>query len=287
MDDPASFGYWVRRRRKALDLTREALAQQVGCAVVTIRKIEADERRPSRQIAERLAECLQIPQQDRAPFMQAARAELAVDRLAPPPAPPLSPPPTPRRPAERTPRQRALKGYVLQEQLGSGGFGAVYRAVQPGVGREVAVKIIRPEYANHPEFIRRFEAEAQLVARLEHPHIVPLYDYWRESGGAYLAMRYIRGGSLHTALRAGPWPLDRATQLLDQVGAALALAHRHGVVHRDLKPANILLDEDGNAYLADFGIAKDLGVAQEIGETQPGALVGSPAYLAPEPLRCS
>jgi WD40 repeat protein/serine/threonine protein kinase/DNA-binding XRE family transcriptional regulator len=285
MGDTASLGEWIRRRRKALDLTREALAQQVGCAIITIRKIEADERRPSRQITERLAECLQIPLGDRAAFMQAARAELAVDRIAMPPAPPLSPPPTPRRPAERAPQQRALKGYELQEQLGAGGFGAVYRAVQPGVGREVAAKIIRPEFANHPDFIRRFGAEAQLVARLEHPYIVPLYDYWRESGGAYLVMRYMRGGSLHAALRAGSWPLGRAARLLDQVGAALAFAHRHGVVHRDIKPANILLDEESNAYLADFGIAKDLGIAQQVGETQPGAVIGSPAYLSPEQVR--
>jgi WD40 repeat protein/transcriptional regulator with XRE-family HTH domain len=284
MSDTASFGEWIRRRRKALDLTREVLAQRVGCAVVTIRKIEADERRPSLQIAERLAECLQIPLVDRAAFLQAARAELAVDRLPAPPEPPLSPPP-PRRPGPQPPRQQALKGYELQEPIGSGGFGVVYRATQPGVGREVAVKIIRPEYANHPEFIRRFEAEAQLVARLEHPHIVPLYDYWREPDGAYLVMRFVRGGSLHAALHAHAWALDRCTRMLEQIGAALAFAHRQGIVHRDLKPANILLDDEGNAYLADFGIAKTLLLADAIGQTQPGAIMGSPAYLSPEQLR--
>ncbi len=287
MSDLASFGDWIRRRRRALDLTREALARQVGCAVVTIRKIETDERRPSRQVAERLAECLQIPPEDRAAFLQAARAELAVDRL---PTPPLSPPPgvsppPARAPADRAPRAQALKGYDLREQIGAGGFGTVYLATQPGVGREVAVKIIRPEYANHPEFIRRFAAEAQLVARLEHPHIVPLYDYWRAGGCAYLVMRYIRGGSLRAALRAAPWPLDRCTRLLEQIAAALAFAHRHGVVHRDLKPANILLDEDGHAYLADFGIAKDLRAGDAAGPTQAGAIVGSPEYLSPEQIK--
>src|SRR5436309_11646983 len=124
------------------------------------------------------------------------------------------------------PIEQVVKGYELREQIGEGGYGVVYRAYQPTVGREVAVKIILPEHANHPDFIRRFEAEAQLVARLEHPHIVPLYDYWREPSGAYLVMRYLPGGSLHTTLEGGPCSLDRSTQLLDQIGAALAFAHR-------------------------------------------------------------
>src|SRR5207244_2943284 len=102
-----------------------------------------------------------------------------------------------------------------RELIGAGGFGAVYRAWQAFVGREVAVKIILPEYANHPDFIRRFEAEAQLVARLEHIHIVPLYDYWREPGGAYLIMRWLRGGSLRTMMRTRAISLDLTAQLLD------------------------------------------------------------------------
>src|SRR5262245_44525595 len=183
MDSISSFGEWLRRRRRALDLTRDELALQVGCAAATIKKIEADERRPSKQLAERLAICLQIPDVDRVAFLKAARAELAVDRLAPPPENPLSPPSARPPPARPSPPQ-ALRGYTLHERLGAGGFGVVYRAAQPGVGREVAVKVIVPEYANHPEFIRRFEAEAQVVARLEHPHIVPLYDYSRDSSGA-------------------------------------------------------------------------------------------------------
>ena len=205
MEQSASFGYWLRRRRKALDLTQDELARQVGCALGTVKKLETDERRPSREMAARLADCLAIPDYDRAAFLKAARAELAVDRLAPPV---FVTPPAPQ-PRARTP---SLKGYDLRDLLGAGGFGAVYRAVQPGIGREVAVKIIRPEYANQPEFIRRFEAEAQIVARLEHPAIVPLYDYWRESGGAYLVMRYVRGGNLQTALGSGPWSLEQAAQ---------------------------------------------------------------------------
>src|SRR4029079_1491529 len=158
---------------------------------------------------------------------------------------------------------RAIRGYALGARLGNGGMGVVYRAVQPLVEREVAIKIILPQYADHPDFIHRFEAEAQLVARLEHPHIVPLYDYWREPGVAYLVMRLLRGGSLHDLLQQGPLPLSLTLRVVDQVGAALHIAHRAGVGHRDLKPANILLDTEQNAYLADFGIAKDLGRAAE------------------------
>jgi serine/threonine protein kinase len=94
-----------------------------------------------------------------------------------------------------------IKGYELLERIGGGGFGAVYRAYQSTIGREVAVKIILPGFANHPDFIRRFKLEAQLIARLEHLHIVPLYDFWREPGNAYLVMRWLRGGSAEDAAR--------------------------------------------------------------------------------------
>ncbi len=174
---------------------------------------------------------------------------------------------------------QSIRGYELRDRLGAGGFGEVYRAFQAIVGREVAVKIILPQYANRSDFILRFETEAQLVARLEHIHIVPLYDYWRDPKGAYLVMRLLTGGSLRSLLKRGPLTLDYTAQVLDQVTSALAAAHRRGVVHRDLKPDNILLDEEGNAYLADFGIAKDVGKV-EAGEA--GNIVGSPAYLSPE-----
>src|ERR671929_1059893 len=107
-----------------------------------------------------------------------------------------------------------VKGYELREQVGEGGYGVVYRAYQPLVGRDVAVKIILPQYANHPDFIRRFESEAQFVARLEHPYIVPLYDYWREPSGAYLVMRYVGGGSLHDLLHNRPLPGELIVRLL-------------------------------------------------------------------------
>ncbi|MHB8627515.1 MAG: nSTAND1 domain-containing NTPase [Aggregatilineales bacterium] len=177
-----------------------------------------------------------------------------------------------------------IKGYELRERIDASGFGVVYRAYQSSIGREVAIKIILPRFANHPDFIRRFETEAQLVARLEHPHIVPLYDYWRDTDGAYLVMRWLRGGSLQDALKDGPYDLASTALLLDQIASALAVAHRNDVIHRDLKPGNILLDEDGNAYLADFGVAKDLSHLQNSTTHTDGA-AGSPDYLSPEQAR--
>ncbi|MFQ5923286.1 MAG: protein kinase, partial [Anaerolineales bacterium] len=179
---------------------------------------------------------------------------------------------------------RIVKGYKLQERIGVGGFGAVYRALQTTVDREVAVKIILPGFTNNPDFIRRFEAEAQLIARLEHLHIAPLYDYWRDPEGAYLVMRYLRGGNLRDALRQGPLDLESAALLIDQVSSALALAHSNDIIHRDIKPENILLDEDGNAYLADFGIAKDVQMAEQ-SLADADSIVGSPDYIAPEQAR--
>jgi len=175
---------------------------------------------------------------------------------------------------------RSVRGYELREQVGGGDFGVVYRAYQPSVGREVAIKVIRPELVNQPSFVRGFESEARLVAQLEHPHLVPLYDYWRDPEGAYLVMRWLRGGALRQALERGPWNLEPASRLLSQVAGALAYAHRQGVVHRDVKPANVLLDEDGHAYLSDFGIAARFADL----ENARRPVTSSPAYVPPEEL---
>lgn len=163
--------------------------------------------------------------------------------------------------------------------LGEGGMGTVWLAYQLRVDREVAIKVIKTQHANSPDFIRRFEYEAQLVARLEHPNIVPLYDFWREPDGAFLVMRFLRGGSLQDQFEAGAQSPQKVLNWLSQITSALALSHRQGIVHRDIKPANILFDEQGNAYLADFGLAKQIGHYDE------DEASGSFGYAAPEQLR--
>jgi serine/threonine protein kinase len=172
-----------------------------------------------------------------------------------------------------------LKSYELKELIDTGGFGAIYRANQTVVEREVAIKIIFPDFASRPNFIRRFEAEAQMVAGLEHPSIVPLYDYWRDPNGAYIVMRWLRGGHLRRLMHGMPMQVADVARITEQIGTALIFAHRYGVVHRDLKPENILLDEVGNAYLADFGIAQIMSSTRDDDEM---ASMGSPAYAAPE-----
>ena len=132
----------------------------------------------------------------------------------------------------------------------------MYAATQPGTERRVAIKVIRPDLADSTEFIRRFETEARLVARLEHPHIVPLYDYWREPGGAYLVFRFLAGGTARDSLvSGGAWSLQRVSQLVEEVGGALIAAHAAGVWHNDVKSSNVMLDDRGSAYVTDFGIA--------------------------------
>ncbi|HSB86345.1 MAG TPA: protein kinase [Ilumatobacteraceae bacterium] len=178
-----------------------------------------------------------------------------------------------------------VRGYELREMLGHGAFGAVYRAYQPIVGREVAIKVIAPELADDPTFIRRFEAEAQIVAGLEHPHIVPLYDYWREPRAAYLVMRLVGHSNLADTLADGALPPGRAASMFAQLASALQSAHRSGVIHGDVKPENILIDRDGNAYLTDFGMAFASGEAHATGAESgsTGASLDAP-YASPEQL---
>ena len=153
---------------------------------------------------------------------------------------------------------RPLRGYILHEVIGRGSHGTVYAARQPGTERDVAIKVIRAEFADSPEYVRRFAIEAQLVARIEHSHIVPLYDYWREPGGAYLVFRLMRGGTAEGSLvTGGRWSLERVGRLVEQVGNAMVSAHAAGIAHGDIRAANILLDDADNMFVSDFGIATE------------------------------
>ena len=158
-------------------------------------------------------------------------------------------------------RGEPLRGYRLLEQLGDGPTGVIFRAIQPHTERDVAVKVIHERLAADPGFVRRFDRDAQVVAALEHPHIVPVYDHWREPGNAYVVTRYLRGGSFEGQ------PADRADtiRMLEQLAGALASAHRRDIVHGAITGTNVLLDADGNAYLADFPIGVD-----RPGSTAPG-----------------
>ncbi len=176
--------------------------------------------------------------------------------------------------------------FVIRERIGRGGMATVYRAHQTSVNRDVALKVIRlGEALDDGEFRRRFQQEAQVVADLEHIHILPIYSYGLTDDGdtAYIAMRLLRGGSLSDLLKADALPLDRASALFGQICSGLAFAHSRGVIHRDLKPSNIMLDQTGNAFLADFGLAKLISGSSDI--TKTGNIVGTPAYMSPEQLR--
>lgn len=173
---------------------------------------------------------------------------------------------------------QVARRYELKEKIGAGSHGVVHRAVQPLIGREVAVKRVHGEFVNDLGFIRRFEGGAQTIVSLEHPNIVPLYDYWREPDGAYLVMRLLKGGNLHDSLQRGAWPVARILQMVEQICSALAVAHRQGIAHQNLKPANILLDETGTAYLSDLGITN--------GHPAPnGGIDTASNYMSPEQLR--
>src|SRR4051812_8858222 len=146
-----------------------------------------------------------------------------------------------------------LRGYRLLERICDGPRGSVFRAIQPRIERDVAIKIYSEPVATNPEFVRQFEPSAQSVAALEHPHVVPIYDYWREPGRAYLVWRYLRGGDLQTVLDSGqPMSVERAAKVIGQLASALAFAHRRGVVHGNVRASNVLFDGEGNAYLGDF-----------------------------------
>jgi serine/threonine protein kinase len=176
-----------------------------------------------------------------------------------------------------------LDKYEITELLGHGGMATVYKAYQRDVDRSVAIKVLPPHPGQDKQFVERFRLEARTIARLQHPHILPLYDYGDDNDVLYLVMAYVDGGSLNDRIRRGRLPLDEVQSLVQQVASALDYAHRQNVIHRDIKPDNILLDREGHTLLSDFGIVKlieDSGGGASL--TATGGLVGTPAYMSPE-----
>jgi tRNA A-37 threonylcarbamoyl transferase component Bud32 len=178
------------------------------------------------------------------------------------------------------PAGKSLGRYRLEETLGKGGMAEVYRATDTKLARTVAVKVILEKHAVEEHFLERFLREARLVASLEHPNILPVYDFGEENGMPFLVMPYLPGGSLRERLKAGPVPLSLASSWIAQLADALDAAHAAGVLHRDVKPANVLLGRDDRLFLADFGIAKMR--ESQTGLTATGVVVGTPIYMAPE-----
>src|SRR5579862_5230313 len=146
---------------------------------------------------------------------------------------------------------RQLGQYQIIELIGRGGMASVYKAIQPTLNREVAIKVLTADFVSDPTFVARFEREIQIIARLEHAHILPIYDYGQSDGLSFLVMRFLEGGSLNARLSRGPFKLTEIARLLDQIASALDYAHNHNVIHRDLKPHNVLLDRQGDAFLCD------------------------------------
>ncbi len=175
---------------------------------------------------------------------------------------------------------KTLGPYRILEQIGVGGMATVYKAYQPNMERYVAIKILPHYLSQDKEFAKRFQREAHAIARLEHPHILPIFDYGEADGITYIAMRYIEAGTLKQHLQKGLLPLDDIVRLIGQIGSALDYAHRQGVIHRDVKPGNVLIDNEGNTYLTDFGLARMLEASEQL--TASGVGLGTPAYMSPE-----
>jgi serine/threonine protein kinase len=178
----------------------------------------------------------------------------------------------------------SLEGYIfgryrLHEAIGQGGMASVYKAHDTVNDRFVALKVLSPAMAHHPQFSERFRREARVVMQLKHPYILPVLDVGEKEGYAYIVMPYMQSGSLAERLLKGPLTPNEAGRLVAQVSGALDHAHSQGIVHRDIKPPNIMLDEKGSAYLADFGLAHLHNTSVSL---TGSAIIGTPAYISPE-----
>ncbi len=177
---------------------------------------------------------------------------------------------------------QSLGQYQITAFIAKGGMATVYRARQASIGRDVAVKVLPPNFTHDDTFIERFNREVAVIAKLQHPHILPVIDYGEYEGLPYIVMAYINGGTLGDRITAGNMEMPEFSRVVRQVAEALDFAHQHGIVHRDFKPGNILLDAQGNSYLADFGLAK---ITETASDLTGAAVLGTPTYMAPEQIQ--
>lgn len=175
-----------------------------------------------------------------------------------------------------------IRKYQILSKLGAGGMGSVFRARDTILERDVALKLLAPTLANDDSFVERFRLEARSLARLDHPHIVKVYDADWDENKLFIVMEYVDGGSLADLIKQeGALKPALVVKLLQQTASGLDYAHQRGLIHRDIKPANILIDTQGNAKLTDFGLVKDTGTSL----TADGTRLGTPAYMAPEQIQ--
>jgi len=174
---------------------------------------------------------------------------------------------------------KQLGAYQIETVIGKGGMATVYRGIQTAVNRVVAIKVLPSSFLHDDTFMIRFRQEAEVAARLEHIHILPVYDFGEQDGVPYIVMRYIDGGTLRERCQEGPVSTELTVRIVSQVADALDHAHARNIIHRDLKPSNVMLDAAGNAYLMDFGTAK---LRDRSAQLTGSGIVGTPAYMAPE-----
>lgn len=174
---------------------------------------------------------------------------------------------------------KKLGEYEIIKRIGHGAAADVYKAVQPKLDRHVAIKVLSPVFASEPGFLKRFVREAHAIAQLDHPNILPVYDFDRQDDLVYIVMQYVDTGSLDD-LMGQALPLGFVLRTLEQVGNALSYAHSQGIVHRDVKPGNILLGSENWVLLTDFGLVKTTEIPSRL--TPSGMSLGTPAYMAPE-----
>lgn len=172
-----------------------------------------------------------------------------------------------------------LGQYRIEARISKGGQAVVYKAFQPGMNRHVALKVLQQDQMAEPKVVDRFKNEAQMIAQLEHPRILPVYDFGATDDYIYIAMRFVETGTLFEMLRGVPMPLWRIKNIITQIGDALDYAHEKGLIHRDIKPQNILIDQRGNCLLADFGISKIMAANSSL---HTHGIPGTPEYMSPE-----